>query len=233
MLTLPFEIRDARQNPAKIRRGGAIPAVLYGPKEPSVSIAIKEIEFKKVWEKAGESSVIVLKGPDQEHEALINDVDVHPVTGNPRHADFYVFEKGKKLKVKVTLEFTGVSPAVKDLGGALVKVVHDLEIEALPKDLPHKIQVDIAPLATFESQILAKDIPLPSGVSLAVNPDDVVAAVSKAVEEIIEETPMDISDIEVEKKGKKEEEGALGEAPVAAPTKEAKEEKAEKGKEKK
>jgi large subunit ribosomal protein L25 len=96
--------------------------------------------------------------------------------------------------------------------------MRELKIEAMPKDLPHEIKVDISALATFESQILAKDIALPSGVALVESPDEVVALVSEAKEEVEEvAAPVDLSTIEVEKKGKKEEEGAEGaaEAPKA------------------
>ena len=120
-----------------LRKSGKIPAIFYGPKEKSASIVISMKDFIKVWKKAGESSVVMLKEGNNEHETLIYDVDFHPVTGLPRHVDFYVIEKGKKVKVKIPLIFEGVSPAVKDKGGILIKVLRELEIEASPKDLPH------------------------------------------------------------------------------------------------
>ncbi len=155
-----------------------------------------------------------MHGNGEEHEALIHDVDLHPVTGIPRHADFYVIEKGKKLQVNVQLEFTGVASAVKDLEGTLVKVLHELEIEAMPKDLPREVLVDISQLATLESQILAKDIPLPAGVTLITGADEVVAAISVKQEEK-EEPVASIADIEVVgEKGKEEEAPAEGEQPA-------------------
>jgi len=186
-----------------------IPAVFYGPKEKSTPITVKQMDFIKAWKDAGESSIIILKGAEgEEHEALIHDVDVHPVTGVPRHADFYVIEKGKKLTVNAELEFEGVAPAVKDLGGTLVKVLHTLEVEALPKDLPKSIVVDISSLATLDSQILAQDLKLPAGVELITKPEEVVAAIAVAKEEPEEAPTASIDDIEVVgEKGKKEEEG--------------------------
>jgi large subunit ribosomal protein L25 len=173
----------------------------------------------KVWKEAGESSVVTLETPDGTQESLIHDVDLDPITGAPRHADFYVFEKGHKLEIDIPLEFTGVSPAVKDLGGTLVKVLHSLKIEAMPKDLPHNITVDISSLLTFEDQILAQSIKLPTGVELKENPEEVVALVSPPREEKEEESaPIDLSSIEVEKKGKEEtEESNESEAPTEAP----------------
>lgn len=213
MLTLEFKKRESAQSLEKARRDGLMPAVFYGPKEASTPIAIKANEFKKVWKQAGESSIIVLKDAAEEHEALIHDIDIHPVTGIPRHADFYVIEKGKKLQLNVQLEFIGASEAVKSLGGILVKVLHEVEIEALPKDLPHHIEVDITALSALDSQVLAKDLKLPAGVELLTGAEEVVAAISVAVEEVEDAPTASIADIEVVgEKGKKDEEGEEGEA---------------------
>lgn len=207
MLTLNAELRDIKVSPEKLRSLGRIPAVFYGPKEKNTPISVSTIDFIKVYKKAGESSVIILNDGKNEHEVLIQDIDVHPVTGAPRHADFYVIEKGKKVKVNVPLIFEGVSPAVKDKGAILVKVARDLEIEATPKDLPHELKVDISSLVEFSSTITAKDIKLPSGVSLVAGLDEIIASVAEAKEEVDEVKPIDMSAIEVEKKGKVEKEG--------------------------
>ncbi|MFZ2763713.1 MAG: 50S ribosomal protein L25 [Minisyncoccia bacterium] len=207
MLTLKADIRDTKIRPETIRETGQIPAVFYGKKEASTPISIPKIDFLKVWKEAGESSVITLQMSEGDKESLIQDVDLDPVTGTPRHADFYVFEKGHKVEVELPLEFIGVSPAVKDLGGMLVKVLHELKVEAMPKDLPHNITIDIGTLVNFGDQILAKDIALPTGVELKEHEEEVVALVSAPREEKEEEAlPIDLSTIEVEKKGKEDEE---------------------------
>lgn len=200
----------------KVRAGGSMPAIYYGPKEASTPISVDPKEFGKVWKKAGESSVIILKdAAGAEHEALIHEVDVHPLSGEPRHADFYIIEKGKKVQVSVPLVFEGVAPAVKDLGGILVKVHREVEIEAAPRDLPHDIVVDISKLATMTDVIKAGDIALPKGVELKVDAEEVIAAISEAKEETEEApTTIDMSAIEVEKKGKAEEEGGEAAAPA-------------------
>ncbi len=192
---------------------GTIPAVFYGPKQESTSITISLVDFLKVWKKAGESAIITLKGLGDEHEALIHDIDLHPVTGTPRHADFYVIEKGKKLQIDVPLVYEGVSSAVKDLAGILVKTMHEVKIEALPKDLPRELKVDLSLLSALDSTIHAKDIVLPAGVTLLDSADEVVASIDIAREEVVEEsTTIDMSAIEVEKKGKEPKEGEEGEA---------------------
>ncbi|MBP6858630.1 MAG: 50S ribosomal protein L25 [Candidatus Pacebacteria bacterium] len=221
MLSLTIEKRDVKLTPEKVRATGAMPAVFYGPKEASTAISINAKEFTKVWKKAGESSVIILKdAAGAEHEALIHEVDVHPLSGEARHADFYVIEKGKKVSVAVPLVFSGVSSAVKDKAGILVKVHRELEIEAAPRDLPHDITVDISKLVELTDVIKAGDLALPKGVDLKINPEEVVASIAVAKEEV-EEAPVaiDMSAIEVEKKGKAEVEGEAG---AAAPAGDAK-----------
>lgn len=190
----------------KIRQDGNIPAVFYGPKEASTPITLSEVEFVKAWRKAGESSIIALEADGETHDALIQEVDVDPVTGKVRHADFYIVEKGKKVQVNVPLVFEGVAPAIKELAGTLTKVLHEVEIEAKPADLPHELTVSIDSLVDFDAKVLAKDIKLPAGVTLITDPEEVVALVSEVKEEV-ESAPVDLSAIGISvEKGKKEEE---------------------------
>lgn len=208
MFTLAAEKRDSKTKAKILRKQGFLPAVYYGHKQESTPVALKMGEFLKVWKDAGESSVVELVTPEGNLETLIYDVQLDPVTNQPVHADFYVPEAGKKVTVSVPIEFVGVSPAVKDLGGLLVKVLHELEIEVLPKDLPHAISVDISTLKTLDAQIMIKDLKLASSVTILANPEEVVAAISVAQEEPEEAPAQDISSIEVVgEKGKKEEEG--------------------------
>jgi large subunit ribosomal protein L25 len=211
MLTLKVEKRDVKTNVEKLRKTGKMPAVFYGKKEKSTSITVDYAIFEKTLADAGESSIIHLEGDGIDVDVLIHDVDLDPVTDKPRHADFYAIEKGKKLEIKVPIEFIGVAPAAKDLGGVLVKVMYELEIEALPKDLPKDIEVDLSALVNFDSVITVKDIKLPAGVEAKANPEEVVASVYEPKEEV-EVAPVDLSTIEVVKKGKEAKEGAEGEA---------------------
>ncbi len=227
MFKLKVEKRDLKEGLDALRKSGQVPGVFYGPKDPSTPIKVSIADFKKAWKTAGESTVVSLEGNGIEADVLIHDVDLHPVTDMPIHVDFYAIEKGKKLSVDVPLEFIGVAPAVKDLGAVLVKVLHDIEIEALPKDLPHKLEVDISSLVGFDSVLVASDIKLPAGVTLKVKPEEVIASVYEPKEEVVEAAPVDLSTIEVEKKGKEAKEGAEGEPAEAAeaPKKEEKKDK--------
>ncbi len=130
-----------------------------------------------------------------------------PVSSMPLHVDFYAIEKGKKVIVNVPIEFVGEAPVLK-LGGVLTKVLYELEIEAMPKDLPHEIEVDVSSLTDFDSHITVADVPMPAGVTVLNDLEETVVVASEVIEEVdVAVEAVDMSAIEVEEKGKKDEEG--------------------------
>src|SRR3989338_7528868 len=205
MLSLSAEKRTIFGKKLKEERGkGLLPAVFYGRKEKSTPVAVPYKDFLKVWREAGESSVISLVYPEKEGLlVLINDVAFDPVRGEPINADFYVVESDRAVEVSVPLEFTGISPAVKEFGGVLVKVLYEVSVSGLPKDLPSEIVVDLSPLATLESRLLVKDLSVPAGITILSDKNEIVALVSEAAKEEVVEKVFDATAIEVEKKGKK------------------------------
>ncbi|KKQ04240.1 MAG: 50S ribosomal protein L25 [Parcubacteria group bacterium GW2011_GWB1_36_5] len=206
MFVIKADKRDLDVKLGILRKSGKIPAVFYGAGKTTTSVTLSNIEFKKIWREAGESSAIKILTLAGEVDALIHEVQVDPVTDEPIHVDFLVIDMKKKIQVKVPLIFEGVSNAVKNGIGNLVKVLHEIEIEALPIDLPQKLSVDISKLETLENNILVSDIKLPTGVVVITSGDDVVASIIAQVEEkeeVVAE-PVDLSAIEVEKKGKKD-----------------------------
>lgn len=214
MFKLIAEKREAGKSVEALRKGGFIPSVLYGAGTTAQSISVSLAEFKRAWKEAGESSPVTLTIDGKEYATLIHDIQLDPVMGTPRHVDFLAIDLKKKVTVHVELEFTGIAPAIKDGLGSLVKVLHEVEIEALPTDLPHSLSVDISTLVDLEKQIHVRDIVVPNGVTILTSSDDVVALVAAAKEEKEEEVPVDLSTIEVEQKGKKPEEGEGAEAPA-------------------
>ena len=211
-LHLKAKKREAGGNLSAMRKAGSVPAVLYGAKVESTPIAVSATEFKKIWKQAGESTIVSLDVEGEGFDVLIQDVERDPVTDAPVHIDFYAVDKDKKVSVHVPLVFEGEAPAVKNLGGTLVKVLHEIEVEGLPKDLPHDIAVDVSLLSDLDSHIAVKDISLPSGITAVTDAEEIIVSVAAPrdeEEETAEEA--DISSIEVEKKGKKDEEESDGE----------------------
>lgn len=161
-----------------LRRSGFLPAVLYGPDVEATSLAVGLADFEKVLGQAGETSLVALKvGDGKAYDVLIHDVAKDPRTLKPIHTDFYAVRLDKPIEAKVPLAFVGESPAVESEGGILVKVVHELEVKALPKDLPHQIQVDVSLLARIEDRIHVRDVILPRGVAAKADPGEVVALI--------------------------------------------------------
>jgi len=192
---------------AVLRRSGFIPAVVYGAHHAATPISVSAVEFGKVLHEAGEAAIVSLTGLGEPLPALIHEVYFDPITDHPQHVDFYAVTKGEKVEVAIPIVFKGVSPAV-EAGANLVKVLHEIEVEADPMNLPHDIEVDLSALAAIGDQIRVKDLKLPADVMLIGEPNDVVALVQEVVVEKEEEKvaePADISSIEVEKKGKEEE----------------------------
>ena len=208
MLTLKVEKRKDGGSAAALRRGGAVLGVVYGAHQEATPVSVSAIAFGKVLREAGEATIVSLSGlggSTPTLPTLIHEVDLDPLTNLPRHVDFYAVTKGQKVEVAIPLVFVGVSPAV-EAGANLVKVMHELEVEADPMNLPHNIEVNISILAALGDKIHASDLALPSGIKLVTPSEEVVALVQEIVEEKEEVVaPADISTIEVEKKGKEEE----------------------------
>lgn len=187
-----------------LRETGALPAVVCGEVKETMHVTLQTKEFEKVWREAGESTLIDLSGVGDTLSVLIQTVDVDPIFGEPIHADLYAVNANEAIEVAVPLVFTGIAPAEKELGGTLIKVLYEIEIEALPKNLPHEIEVDTSVLKTFDDQIRVGDIALPQGVTARTGAEEVVALVQESKEEEIPTEAVDVSAVEVEKKGKEE-----------------------------
>lgn len=206
MITLNAQKRSKADKLDVVRKNGMIPAVVYGAGVENTPISIPAKDFKKVYKEAGETTAISLMLDGKSLPSLIHDMQLDAIRGFATHVDFLVVDMKKVITAHVPVEFTGVSEAVKG-GAVLVKVLHEIEVEALPADMPQSLTADISKLVTLDDNVFVSDIKLPKGVTLVTGSEEVVAAVTAAHEEV-ETAPLDLSSIEVEKKGKKEEEAA-------------------------
>lgn len=185
MLTLDIQPRTTETTDA-LRAKGLSPAVLYGPKEEAASIIINTRKLESIWKQAGETTIITLKGAGEDKDSLIHDVQFHPVTSAILHADFYILEKGKKIRINIPLEFVGLPPAEK-LGHVVVKALHEVEIEVAPAELPQHLTIDMTKLSNVGDHITAGQIELPKSAELISGADEIVASVTSFVEEKVEE----------------------------------------------
>ena len=216
MLQISAEKRQVTGKKVKeLRKKGFLPAVVYGKGIETEPISVKENEFAKIWRAAGESSLIELRAGDSARNVLIHEVALHPTEDTPLHVDFYQVKMDELLYAKVPFSFEGESPAVKNFGGVLVKVMYEVEVEALPADLPHELTVDISRLEKIGDKFEIKDLRAPSGVKIIAEAGEAIALAEapRSEEEIVGETPpISLESIEVvgKKKAEEGEEGAKG-----------------------
>jgi len=187
----------------RLREQGILPAILYGPKVENLNIQLDSKMFDKMYEEAGTSTLISLEIEGEEFPVLIHEIRRDPITGNPIHVDFYQPILTEEIEATVAIVFEGEAPAVKDLGGMLVKEFQEIVVKALPQNLPHEIIVDVSSLKTFEDEILVKDLKVADNVTIQKEPDEVVTLVAPA--EKIEEEPEKPIEEEIEEDEEKEE----------------------------
>ena len=214
MITLKAKIRKEKGKKVKVlRHQGLLPVVLYGPKIKDQHLTIDLKDFQKVYEEAGESSLLNLKvEDDQEYPVLIHDVQLDPINNLPLHVDFYQPNLEEEVEATIELVFKGEAPAVKELGGVLVKSISEIEVRALPQNLPREIIVEVSGLKSFEDHIAIKDLIVPANVVILKEPSEVVASVvppraEEELEAVEAPSPEEVEIIGKQDKGGKEEEG--------------------------
>lgn len=191
-----------------LRKQGLIPAELYGHGISNLHLTVDAKEFRKIFREAGENTVITLCIDGEKRPALIHDVERDYLGGEVIHVDFYQVRMDEKLKAHVPIEFIGEAPAVKVLGGILNRTISEIEVEALPADLPHRLTIDLSPLMEMNQSVYVRDIPIPAGVKILVDPETVVATVAPPIEEEVAAAPptaeiSEVSEVKVETEEKK------------------------------
>lgn len=209
MISLNAKIRETKgRNNNELRAQDIIPAVVYGPEQKNASIEVGLKDFLKIFKIAGESSLIELSidGEKTKRSVLIHEIQRDPITSNPIHIDFFQASLKEEVEVAIPLVFEGVSFAVKDLGANLVKNITEIEVKALPQNLPHEIKVDLALLKNIGDHILVKDLVVANNVEILKKPEDIIAtatAVEKVEEELATAVEEDVSKVEKIEKEKK------------------------------
>jgi large subunit ribosomal protein L25 len=162
----------------KKRKEGLIPAVVYGKNVEPVPVWISELDFKRLLKKSGESTMISLNIDGKNNRnVIIYETQKDPLSERFIHLDFFQVRMDEEIETEVELEYIGESPAIKELGGMLVKNIDEIEVKCLPGDLPSKIEVDISVLKTFDDHICIKDLTIPDKVKTDLDPETVVALI--------------------------------------------------------
>ncbi len=152
-----------------LRKQGLLPANIYGKKVKSLAVEVAEKDFTSVFAKVGETGLIELTVGDEKKPVLVHNVAYNPVTDKPLHVDFFQVDLKEKVTAKVKLVMIGESPAVKDKVGVLLTIISDVEVEALPSDLPDKIEVDITVLSALDQTLKVSDLKVSDKIKILTN----------------------------------------------------------------
>lgn len=190
-----------------LRKAGVVPAHVFGHKIKTEHVQVSTSEFHKVFEKVGETGIISLTIGSDQRPVLVRSTQVHPATDDLLHIDFYQVNLSEKVKVNVPIEIVGEAPAVGKKIGLLLTPVSEIEIEALPADLPENIEVDIAGLSEIGHEIKVKDLKIDRAkIDVLADEELVVAQIGELVTKEMEELE---AEVEAEQA-----EAASAEAPV-------------------
>lgn len=189
--TLSAEERTVTGRKVKaLRRDGVVPANVFGKDVKSYAVSVSADKFRKVFEEAGETGIVELSVGKKTNPVLISNVQTHPVTGDTLHIDFRQVDLTKKITATVPVEIIGESPAEKSGLGTVVQQTLELEVEALPTELPEKFEVDVTELTEVDAAFYVKDLKYDkSKVTVTAEEDQIIAKVEPPQEEKVEEVP--------------------------------------------
>ena len=177
MIELKITKRDTQESTDYLRSQGLIPAVMYGAGYESIPVSVRDNEFRKVYRNAGTSNVITTTGDISGEMVLIQDMQVHVVSGKILNIDFKVVNKGETTEVTVPLRFVGESPAVKNNVGLLNTSREEVVLETIPSKIPDHIEIDISVLANLGDNIKVSDIKLSEGVKILDDINETIVSV--------------------------------------------------------
>lgn len=190
--TLQVEKRtDFGRKVRRLRTAGIIPANIYGKNLDSTAVQVSLTEFMSVYQEAGETGIVNLSlGEGKSRPVLINQVDYDPVKQTISHIDFRQVDLKEKINTHVPLELVGEAPSVKEKNAIIVQTLEELEIEALPTDIPESIQVDISVLVDIGNTISISELSVPQEVTILTDPETVVVLAQEVKEEVVTEEPV-------------------------------------------
>jgi large subunit ribosomal protein L25 len=160
-----------------LRAKGMLPGNIYGKDVESVSIQINSKEFRDTFKKAGETSIVEISLGTETRPVLISEVQVHPATDEVLHVDFRQVNLKEKVTAQIPVEISGESPVEKSGLGTVVLLTRELEVEALPADLPEKFDVDASKLTEVDQAVKVSDLKVSGDVEIKADPEQIVVKV--------------------------------------------------------
>ncbi len=171
----------------RLRRAGVLPGVLYGAGTSPVPIELDSHSTNKVLSGVSGSTLLDLELDGETHKVLLRDVQLDVIRREILHIDLMKVALDTAIRAVVPVELVGEAPAAKEKEGVLVSGLSEVEVEALPQDLPEKFEVQLEVLEEIDASITVADLPLSEGVEVLTDPDELIARVIFQEEEIVEE----------------------------------------------
>ena len=166
---------------------GKLAAVVYGHNTKPTALVLDRLEFQKVFLKSGRTHLVDLVVDGRTDKVLVREIQTHPRRLVPIHVDFYQVNLEEKITVEVPVHLVGESAAVKRGDADILQPIHSLRVECLPSDIPEAFEVDMTPLEEIESEVRISDIKMPKGVTVLIDPEELVVKIIKKREMKVEE----------------------------------------------
>lgn len=163
-----------------LRRGGKLPAVIYGRHTEPVNINLDAHSASLALGRLTSSSLVTINVDGKEYATLVREKQRDYIKNRLLHVDFLAVSLDEKIRTYVSISFVGVSIAVKDYNAVLVKNLEQLEVECLPGDLPKRIDVDISALKRPGEGIRVRDVKVSDAVRILNDADTMVAVATFA-----------------------------------------------------
>ncbi len=163
----------------RLRRDGFMPANIYGNNIASTPVQVKLDEFRKIFKEVGETGIIDVEAEGTLRPVLIKNLQMDVRSHTPLHADFYQVNLKEKIKAMIPLIVTGEAKAVTDKVGLVLQTLSEVEVEALPEELPDQIDVNVENLASLDEHITVEQLSVPSGVTILTDPSQTVVKISE------------------------------------------------------
>jgi len=171
----------------KVRQDGFIPAIVYGYNQEPMPISLEKRSSTLILNKVSGSTMLTLNIEGKEYSTLVRDVQRDHLRNEFLHLDFLVVSLTEKLRTAVSITLVGDAAVLKEYEALIVAGITEVEVEALPQDLPETIEVDVSGLAEIGDAIYLKDVPSPANVEILTDPEELIAVASAVKEEAVEE----------------------------------------------
>lgn len=192
----------------KLRREGLLPANIYGKELKSTAVQLPLKDFQTVYDEVHETGLIDVMLDGKTRPVLIKNVHIDTFLHRPLHADFYQVNLKEKVKSMVPVVITGEPKAVTEKIGMLIQLLNEIEVEALPEDLPENIEIDVTPLATVDDQITVDQLKVAKAVTVHTDAGQVVVKINELVSEEAKEQAAAEAATSAEAKAEGEEDAA-------------------------